>query len=85
LLLFGALELVIASEAKQSSFGVLQSKLDCFVASLLAMTGNKPLLSVMAGLTRPSTRCLPLDLKDVDARDKPGHDELSDRIDHAAR
>jgi hypothetical protein len=31
---------VIASEAKQSSFAE-QSKLDCFVASLLAMTAKK--------------------------------------------
>jgi hypothetical protein len=31
---------VIASEAKQSSFLSSQQSLDCFVASLLAMTGN---------------------------------------------
>src|SRR6185436_11327082 len=30
---------VIASEAKQSSFFAAETKLDCFVASLLAMTG----------------------------------------------
>jgi hypothetical protein len=29
---------VIASEAKQSSFAAQRKKLDCFVASLLAMT-----------------------------------------------
>ena len=30
---------VIASEAKQSSFFAAEAELDCFVASLLAMTG----------------------------------------------
>ena len=29
----------------------------------------------MAGLVRPSTSSLPRNRKDVDARDKPGHDE----------
>ena len=33
---------VIASEAKQSSFVAALRKLDCFVASLLAMTVERP-------------------------------------------
>jgi hypothetical protein len=33
-----SVQTVIASEAKQSSF--IAAKLDCFVASLLAMTGD---------------------------------------------
>jgi hypothetical protein len=33
-------EVVIASEAKQSSFGAEKEKLDCFVAPLLAMTAG---------------------------------------------
>ena len=47
--------------------------MDCFVATLLAMTGTT---SSWPGLTRPSTSSLPYAPKDVDARDKPGHDAV---------
>jgi hypothetical protein len=39
---------VIASAAKQSSFSFDAAWLDCFVASLLAMTASLPLLAMTA-------------------------------------
>jgi hypothetical protein len=45
--------------------------------SLRAKRSN-PILLVMAGLV-PAIHVLASQKKDVDARDKPGHDELEDR------
>ncbi len=62
-------------------------KMDCFGASLLAMT-VEPTFPVMAGHSRPKDgvasarlcpghpRLLSCQLQNVDARDKPGHDDL---------
>jgi hypothetical protein len=39
--------------------------------------------SVMAGLSRPSTSYLMRVRQDVDARDKPGHDEMAIGASHS--
>jgi hypothetical protein len=63
---------VIASEAKQS-IAQQKRKLDCFVATLLAMTAEG--FSSWPGSFRPSMASSKRD-KNVDARDKPGHDAV---------
>jgi len=62
---------VIASEVKQSSLPT-RRKLDCFVASLLAMTAERPLVPrcVIAGPV-PASMSFFQRTKEVDARDGP--------------
>ena len=53
--------------------------MDCFVATLLAMTGESvPDFSVMPGLVRGIHVLLPYRVNAVDGRDKPGHDRPYD-------
>ena len=64
----GAKRRPMTGSAKQSSFA--ETKLDCFVAALLAMTATP---SSFPGLFQLST-LLHARTQNVDARDQPGHD-----------